>query len=131
MSVYTYYSGGGRTQYYYEGYTLFGDPSVITKTWPMTGIGEDHTAGVTTSPISVSAPNPVAGSIPVTLTGVSGPATVEIFDVTGRVIDRPFQNELTGQSVFTWDASSVSTGVYFIRLTQGGSIATARVSVIR
>ncbi len=97
----------------------------------MTGIGEDHTAGVTTSPISVSAPNPVAGSIPVTLTGVSGPATVEIFDVTGRVIDRPFQNELTGQSVFTWDASSVSTGVYFIRLTQGGSIATARVSVIR
>lgn len=131
MSVYTYYSGGGRSQYYYEGYTLFGDPSVITKTWPMTGIGEDHTAGVTTSPISVSAPNPVAGSIPVTLTGVSGPATVEIFDVTGRVIDRPFQNELTGQSVFTWDASSVSTGVYFIRLTQGGSIATARVSVIR
>ncbi len=131
MSVYTYYSGGGRTKYYYETYNLFGDPSVITKTWPMTGIEDDHTAGVTTSPISVSAPNPVSGSIPVTLTGVSGPATVEIFDVTGRVIDRPFQNELTGQAVFTWDASSVSTGVYFVRLTQGGNIATARVSVIR
>ncbi len=131
MSVYSYYSGGGRTQYYYEGYTLFGDPSVITKTWPMTGIEEDHSTGIVNSPISVSAPNPVMGSVPVTLTGVAGPATVEIFDVTGRVIDRPFQNELTGQAVFTWDATSISTGVYFMRLTQGGSIATARVSVVR
>lgn len=131
MSVYTYYSGGGRTQYYYEGYTLFGDPSVITKTWPMTGIEEDHSDGVAASPITVSAPNPVMGSVPVTLTGIAGPASVEIFDVTGRVIDRPFQDDLTGQAVFTWDASSVSTGVYFLRLTQGGNIATARVSVVR
>ncbi len=71
------------------------------------------------------------GSVPVSLTGTGGPASVEIFDVTGRVIARPFQGELNGQATFTWDASSVSTGVYFMRLTQGGSMATARVSVIR
>jgi len=131
MAVYAYYSGGGRTRYYYEGYTLFGDPSVITKTWPMTGIAEETTAGVASSPVSVSAPNPVMGSIPVTIRGTAGMATVEIFDMTGRLIDRPFHGELTGQAVFTWDASSVSTGVYFMRITQGGSIATARVSVVR
>lgn len=130
MAVYEYYSGGGSTQYYFEGYTLFGDPSVIMKTWPMTGI-EDFTSGIVSSPVSVSAPNPVMGSVPVSLTGTGGPASVEIFDVTGRVIARPFQGELNGQATFTWDASSVSTGVYFMRLTQGGSMATARVSVIR
>lgn len=129
-AVYAYYSGGGRTQYYYEGYTLFGDPSVITKTWPMTGI-EEESSGVVGSPVNVSAPNPVFGSVPVTLTGVGGQATVEIFDVSGRVVATPFNAELNGQAVFTWDASSVSTGVYFMRLTQGGNIATSRVSVVR
>lgn len=130
MAVYSYYSGGGRTQYYYEGYTLFGDPSVTMKTWPMTGI-EDTAAGVTSSLITVSAPNPVMGSVAVTLTGVGGPASVEIFDMSGRVVARPFQGELNGQAMFTWDASDVSTGVYFMRLTQGSNMATSRVSVIR
>ncbi|MCK5786678.1 MAG: T9SS type A sorting domain-containing protein [Candidatus Sabulitectum sp.] len=130
MAVYAAYSGGGRTQYYFEGYTLFGDPSLIMKTWPMTGI-EDNSSGVVNSPVSVTAPNPVFGSVPVTLTGVNGPATLEIFDVSGRVIETPFQENLSGSSMFTWDASSLSTGVYFMRLTQGSNVATARVSVIR
>lgn len=130
MAVYTAYSGGGRTQYYYEAYTLFGDPSVIMKTLPMTGI-EDDQSGVAGSLVSVTAPNPVYGSAPVTLTGVGGPATLEIFDISGRVIDTPFSENLNGSAMFTWDASSLSTGVYFMRLTQGSSIATSRVSVIR
>jgi len=130
MAVYSYYSGGGSTQYYFEGYTLFGDPSVMMKTWPMTGI-EDDLSGIVSSPVSVSAPNPVYGSVPVTLTGVSGPARLEIFDITGRVVATPFQNDLSGSAMFTWDASSMSTGVYFMRLTQGSNVATSRVSVIR
>ena len=130
MAVYSAYSGGGNTKYYFEGYTLFGDPSVIMKTWPMTGI-EDANSGVINSPVSVNTPNPVFGSVPVTLTGVNGPATLEIFDVSGRVIETPFQENLSGSAMFTWDASSLSTGVYFMRLTQGSNVATARVSVIR
>jgi hypothetical protein len=130
MALYTYYSGGGSTQYYYEGYTLFGDPSVMMKTWPMTGI-EDDLSGAVGSPVSISAPNPVYGSVPVTLTGVSGPARLEIFDVTGRIVATPFQSDLNGSAMFTWDASSMSTGVYFMRLTQGSDVATSRVSVIR
>ncbi|MCK5034625.1 MAG: T9SS type A sorting domain-containing protein [Candidatus Sabulitectum sp.] len=130
MAVYAAYSGGGNTQYYFEGYTLFGDPSVIMKTWPMTGIEESNSAGMG-SLITITAPNPVYGSASVTLTGVSGPATLEIFDVYGRVIDKPFSENLNGSSMFTWDTSSLSTGVYFMRLTQGSNIATSRVSVIR
>ena len=130
MAVYAAYSGGGRTQYYFEGYTLFGDPSLTMKTWPMTGI-EDSGSGVIDSPVSVSTSNPVYGSAPVTLTGTGGPAVVEVFDITGRVVDTPFNENLNGSSMFTWDATSMSTGVYFMRLTQGSNIATARVSVIR
>ena len=130
MAVYAAYSGGGRTQYYYEAYTLFGDPSVYMKTWPMTGI-ETQNSDVVNSLISVATVNPAYGSIPVTLTGVSGPATLEIFDVFGRVIDTPFQENLSGSAMFTWDTSSMSTGVYFMRLTQGSNIATSRVSVIK
>ena len=130
FAVYTYYSGGGRSKYYYEAYHLFGDPSVIMKTWPMTGIADSH-SGVVSAPVSVSVPNPAMGSVPVTLTGIGGPASVEIFDLSGRVVARPFQGDLSGQAVFTWDASTVSTGVYFVRLTQGGSMATSRVSVVR
>ncbi|MCD4706374.1 MAG: T9SS type A sorting domain-containing protein, partial [Candidatus Sabulitectum sp.] len=130
MAVFEYYSGGGRTKYYYESYNLFGDPSVTMKIWPMTGIEDSH-SGVVNSPISVTVPNPAYGSAPVTLTGVNGPATLEIFDISGRVIDTPFQENLSGSAMFTWDTSSMSTGVYFMRLTQGSSIATSRVSVIR
>ncbi len=130
MAVWAAYGGAGRTQYYFEAYTLFGDPSVIMKTWPMTGI-EEQSGGIVTAPVSVSVSNPVYGSAPVVVTGINGPATLEIFDVSGRVIDTPFSDNLNGSSMFTWDASSMSTGVYFMRLTQGGNIATARVSVIR
>ncbi|MCD6588116.1 MAG: T9SS type A sorting domain-containing protein [Candidatus Fermentibacteraceae bacterium] len=130
MAVYAAYSGGGRTQYYFEGYTLFGDPSLTMKTWPMTGI-EDSSTGIVDSPVSVTTSNPVYSSVSVTLTGTGGPALVEVFDISGRVIDTPFQENLNGTSMFTWDASSLSTGVYFMRLTQGSNIATSRVSVIR
>ena len=130
MAVYAAYSGGGNTQYYFEGYTLFGDPSVIIKTWPMTGIADEY-FGVVNSPISVSVSNPVYSSASVAVTGVSGPATLDIFDVSGRVIDTPFSENLNGSAMFTWDTSSLSTGVYFMRLTQGSNIATSRVSVIR
>ena len=130
LAVYAAYSGGGRTQYYYEAYTLFGDPSVIMKTWPMTGI-EESGSGDVISPVSVSVANPVYSSVPVMLSGVNGTAKVEVYDMFGRVIDTPFQDELNGSAMFTWDTSELSTGVYFMRLSQGSNIATSRVSVIR
>jgi len=130
MAVYAAYSGGGRTKYYFEGYTYFGDPSLRMKQWPMTGI-ETFAAGINSLPVSVSASNPVCGSVPVMLTGTGGPAVVEIFDVTGRVVDTPFNENLNGSSMFTWNTTSMSAGVYFMRLTQGSSVATSRVSVIK
>ncbi len=130
LAVYNYYSGGGRTKLYYEGYHLFGDPSVITKTWPMTGIEEENHQQVF-SPIAVSVANPVSGNVPVVLSGTGGPAALEIYDIAGRLVSSPFQGNLQGQAIVTWDNQGLETGVYFLRLTQGGNVATARVTLIR
>ena len=130
LAVFTYYSGGGRSKYYYEAYHLFGDPSVITKTWPMTGI-EEETELAGFSPVTVSAPNPVTGSVPVLLSGTGGAATLEVYDIAGRLVSRPFHGNLNGQATVTWDNQGLGTGVYFLRLTQGGQMATARVTLIK
>ena len=40
LGVFNYYSGGGSSQYYFEGYNLMGDPSVQMAVWGGTGIGD-------------------------------------------------------------------------------------------
>lgn len=130
LAVFTYYSGGGRSKYYYEGYHLFGDPSVMTKTWPMTGI-ETQAAGVPGASITVSVSNPVSGTVPVQLSGVGGPATLSVYDITGRLVSSPFQGNLNGQATVSWNNQDLGTGVYFLRLTQGSQMATAKVTLVR
>ncbi|MFO7626119.1 MAG: C25 family cysteine peptidase, partial [Candidatus Fermentibacteraceae bacterium] len=130
LAVFTYYSGGGRSKYYYEAYHLFGDPSVMTKTWPMTGI-ETDAEGAFLAPITVSVSNPVSGTVPVHLSGVDGPASLSVYDITGRLVSSPFQGNLNGQATITWNNQELGTGVYFLRLTQGGQMATAKVTLIR
>ena len=129
LGVYAYYSGGGMTQYYFEGYTLFGDPSVQMAVWGETGIGGES-EGVQPGTAGILAPNPVRSSAVVSLTG-SGPAQLTVFDITGRAVATPFSGVLSGTQSVDWDASTLAPGMYFLRLTQGGEAATARVMVIR
>lgn len=211
LSLYAYYSGGGSTRYYFEGYNLMGDPSVEMWTWqtaggvPMT-MNVTHPASVTgTGPVTVSvsgatddalvclykegevlerdwttggsvtlyvAPattgtmnvtvrrhnykpyigtitvnsvgigggetpaafglscaNPLFGMDVVTITG-NGPASLEVFDLTGRIVARPFQGDVPG--TMTVNATDgLSSGVYFLRLSGAGEITSQRVTVIR
>lgn len=63
LHLYSYYSGGGMTKYYFEGYNLMGDPSAEMWTWQLAG-GVPGTQ-------SVSHPASISGTGPVTIT-VSG-----------------------------------------------------------
>jgi len=128
-AVYAYYSGGGMTTYYFEGYTLFGDPSVQMAVWGETGIG-DQGEGTQPGSTAIFAPNPVRSSAVVSLTG-NGPAQLAVFDITGRVVATPYSGILSGTQSVNWDASSLTPGMYFLRLNQDGEVATARVMVIR
>ena len=212
LALYSYYSGGGRTKYYFEAYNLMGDPSVEMWTWqtaggvPMTmsvshpasimgtcpvtvtvsgatddalvclykegevfvrdwttggsatlyvapattgtlnvtvrrhnykpyigtiavnavGIGEE---GEAPAAFGLSCANPLYAMDVVTITG-NGPASLEVFDLTGRIVARPFQGDVQG--TMTVNATDgLSSGVYFLRLNGAGEITSQRVTVIR
>lgn len=130
MAVYEYYSGGGRTQYYYEGYNLLGDPSLHMAIWgDITGIEEQQGSTVPAN-TGILVSNPVRSAALVTLNG-SGPAELNIFDLTGRLVATPYQGEINGSYSFTWSAGDLVPGMYFLRLEQGGEVSTARVMVLR
>jgi hypothetical protein len=67
----------------------------------------------------------------VTITGSFGPAKLEVFDMAGRLVAVPFEGELISTASFTWDTSGLSTGIYFLRLTQGSEVTSAKVTLIR
>lgn len=129
MAVYNYYSGGGSTKYYYEGYNLMGDPSVQMAIWGNTGI-EEQSGGVVLDNSSILVPNPVRSTAVVTLNG-NGPAELNVFDLTGRLIATPYQGNLDGSHSLSWSTSDLVPGMYFLRLQQGSEVSTARVMVIR
>ncbi len=131
LVLYDYLGGGGRSKYYFEGYNLMGDPSVMMWTWPdVTGIEEEVT-GLIPSGLSILVPNPLSSSTMITINGVMGPATLEVFDLAGRVVARPYSGELINTASFAWDTSDLSAGIYFLRLTQGSGVITAKVTILR
>jgi hypothetical protein len=128
MAVYTQYSGGGRTLYYYEGYNLMGDPSAHMAIWGGTGIGEQEGGVLGNTSILVN--NPVRSAAAVTLNG-NGFAELNVFDLTGRLIATPYQGDINGSHTLSWNTADLTPGMYFLRLNQGGEVSTARVMVIR
>lgn len=129
MALYEYLGGGGRSKYYYEGYNLMGDPSVMMAVWGLTGIEE----GVQPEPAfgNVMVNNPVRSAAVVTISGNGGPAELNVFDLTGRLIATPYQGNLNGTHTMSWNTGDLTPGMYFLRLEQGGQASTARVMVIR
>jgi len=69
---------------------------------------------------------------------VSGPAVLDIYDITGRRVKSLPQGTVPAGAVrtFTWDGSDrsgkkVSAGVYFCRLTAGGMNKTRRMVILQ
>ena len=131
LAVYEYYSGGGRTKYYYEAYNLMGDPSVDMWVWgEESGVGGPGSGSGLEGSLAVRSPNPVMAGATVQISG-SGYGRLEVYDVAGRLVSTPYQGELSNNLNVSWDASGLRTGVYFLRLRQGDSAATAKVTVLR
>ena len=84
--------------------------------------------------IRAVAPNPAHHEVLVTV-GLEqdGPARLELLDISGRrVVTRDLVGVLTASVTLALDAaSSMRSGVYLLRLSQGNSVSTARLCVIR
>ena len=84
------------------------------------------------------APSPSRGGVAVSFTSpVQTVARVEIFDVSGRLIQRlPDTMVLRGVNTLRWDGKggsgkSVASGVYFARIWVGGSERLERFVIAR
>ncbi len=60
------------------------------------------------------------------LTAKSGTATVEMFDLTGKLISTVSINTVKGANVENFDISQFATGTYFISITTGNEQITAK-----
>lgn len=129
IELYEHYSGGGLSRNYFEKYNLLGDPSVQMAVWGVTGI-EEQTGGIVQHNTNILVTNPVRSSAVITLNG-NGPAKLNIFDLTGRLIATPYEGVISGSESMTWTTSDLAPGMYFLRLTQGDEVCTSRVMVIR
>lgn len=129
LAVFNYYSGGGKSKYYCEAYNLMGDPSVQMAVWGGTGI-EDQSGGDVNVNTNIFVANPARSSAVVTLTA-SGPARLNVFDLTGRLVATPYEGDISGSESFSWNTSELTPGMYFLRLVQGNEVSTARVMVLR
>lgn len=73
-------------------------------------------------------PNPGAGSFQLHYTGKSGLGTVEVMDVTGRVVCTRLMQLMPGQ-VQQLDLEGLRIGDYMVRLTVGGESSVQRLMV--
>jgi hypothetical protein len=73
-------------------------------------------------------PNPSAGfsTISFAMTA-AGPASLEVFDLSGRLVDTVFSGVLgQGEHTMTWAGSGGAAGIYFARLVTPGGETTVR-----
>lgn len=95
-----------------------------------TGTGiEEGEGGI--CPLILWVNNPVRSSALITISGSAGSATLQVFDLSGRVVSSPFRGELVNSACFTWDASELSAGIYFLRLVQDEEMVTAKVTLLK
>ena len=78
-------------------------------------------------------PNPSSEGVrAVFLLPASGPATAELFDLRGRLIERrSYPNLPPGETAVVLGDAGLEAGIYVVRLRQGGQSASAKAVIVR
>jgi hypothetical protein len=102
--------------------------------------GTDVPEGDVASDVALAAPspNPAAGSTELTFTlPAEGPATLSVYDVSGRLVARPFAGPAdAGATRVAWDCrdsngQNLASGVYFVKLEAAGRSDVRKIVVVR
>ena len=110
-----------------DGFLWVSDPTndKIYKLDTTTGISESGNMGI--DPISISpVSNPFTSIASINAAGFPNGASVEVFDLRGRVLHNGY---VSGGS-FSWDASLDPSGTYLVRVTDQQNSSTARMMKI-
>ncbi len=77
------------------------------------------------------ATNPLLGNGIITVNGQPGLMRLELYDLSGRLVERIFEREIFSEESVNWDASSLATGIYFLRLSSRGESVTQKITLIK
>jgi len=92
-----------------------------------TGMEGGSAGGAATPSVSCPNPFPAGACIDIDLP-IAGFTTINVYDITGRVVATPLATSMeAGEHLVPWAAQGLSEGTYFIRLTAPGGGATRRV----
>ncbi len=62
----------------------------------------------------------------------AGEVSLNVYDVTGRLVETLVEGyQEVGEHEVTWDASDVSSGIYFYKLTSGANVITKRMTLLK
>jgi Secretion system C-terminal sorting domain len=86
---------------------------------------------INTSTLSVY-PNPASGNVHVNFESkVSNTVTIQLMDVTGRIVYTQSANVQTGLNNLNIDISSCNHGLYMMNIKSNQQVLTSKVSVIK
>lgn len=83
--------------------------------------------------ISAAYPNPFNPTTQMSLTlNINADVSVKVFNMNGQLIDVIANGKMSsGSYSFTWDASNVSSGVYFIQTEVGSEINSQKIMLVK
>ncbi len=132
---YSFIDGGGA-----ETDSLHVFPDDTTTPFPQTAVrvrGEPAEAADVADGVPASlqgrvhvAPHPVRTTAAVAIAGAEGdPVRIELFDAAGRRVSRIHIGHMRGpREVITWNATTVSPGIYFLRTLIGREVLTRQIT---
>ena len=95
--------------------------------------GQSYKSGPSSFQLSKLYPNPFNPSTEVSFSlPVDGHVQLAAYDVQGRKVDIIFEGAQTvGEHNYTWNASNLPSGVYYIRLQAGSMVASQKALLIK
>ncbi len=95
-----------------------------------TGIEEGGSAGQPS--LSVLSPNPVTGSVHFEVLHAEGRITLDIHDITGRLVSTPLEGLMPdGTYQASWNTSGTPPGVYIARLLSEGTVSSMKLVLMK
>jgi hypothetical protein len=125
--------GGGTYYYIKKSLNLWGDPSIILNYSTVTSVDNDITTVPNEFSLRQNYPNPFNPSTRISWQSpVSSHQSIKVFDILGNEI-RTLVDEYksTGTYEVEFNASGLSSGVYFYKLTSGNYSKTMKMMLVR
>lgn len=106
----------------------------VLSTAPLTSVRDEVTASPGTFWLSRNYPNPFNPSTTIRFSvETTGRALLRVFDLLGREIKTLFDGEAAAERMYqvTFNATGLTSGLYFVRLESGGKMATQNVVLLK